>query len=150
MHSFLRRYQTNLGLILGAAVSGAWGVWQGLPIGQSLLLLGMAILMLLFRLGLDQLHARLRLRRVRRWCQQHGWTDEFIQERQFYAFPPHAVMPLPVPQSALNRPTRAGRIWKTLQTSWMSLISIWIGMSLVMAGLTLVVTVGLLILKLIF
>jgi hypothetical protein len=31
------------------------------------------------------------------WCQEHGWTDLFIEHYQYWAFPPGAVMPLPVP-----------------------------------------------------
>lgn len=31
------------------------------------------------------------------WCAVNGWTDLFEEEGKFYAFPPKAVMPLPVP-----------------------------------------------------
>ena len=34
---------------------------------------------------------------VRQWCEKNNWTDLFIHENKFYAFPPHAVIPLPVP-----------------------------------------------------
>lgn len=34
---------------------------------------------------------------VRQWCKDNNWTDLFIHENKFYAFPPHAVIPLPVP-----------------------------------------------------
>ncbi len=34
---------------------------------------------------------------VRKWCEDNNWTDLFIHENKFYAFPPHAVIPLPVP-----------------------------------------------------
>ncbi|HCF29133.1 MAG TPA: hypothetical protein DEV81_18460 [Cyanobacteria bacterium UBA11049] len=34
---------------------------------------------------------------VRQWCEDNNWTDLFIHENKFYAFPPHAVIPLPVP-----------------------------------------------------
>ena len=33
---------------------------------------------------------------VRQWCKDNNWTDFFIYENKFYAFPPHAVIPLPV------------------------------------------------------
>ena len=33
---------------------------------------------------------------VRQWCEKNNWTDLFIHENKFYAFPPHAVIPLPV------------------------------------------------------
>lgn len=29
-----------------------------------------------------------------KWCDQRGWTDLFIHESRFWAFPPCAVMPL--------------------------------------------------------
>jgi hypothetical protein len=46
------------------------------------------------------------------WCQEHGWTDLFIDHYQYWAFPPGAVMPLPVPTDVLqdfqsNRPQNA-------------------------------------------
>lgn len=31
------------------------------------------------------------------WCHEHSWTDPFWQEGCFWAFPPNAVMPLPIP-----------------------------------------------------
>ncbi len=34
-----------------------------------------------------------------RWCANHGWTDPFYQDGQWYAFPPGAVMPLAIPPS---------------------------------------------------
>lgn len=36
-------------------------------------------------------------KKVRQWCQDNNWTDLFIHENKFYAFPPNAVIPLPVP-----------------------------------------------------
>lgn len=36
-------------------------------------------------------------RRIRQWCADNNWTDLFIHENKFYAFPPNAVIPLPVP-----------------------------------------------------
>lgn len=37
------------------------------------------------------------------WCRDNGWTDLFIQERkEYWAFPPNAVMPLPIPTQALK------------------------------------------------
>lgn len=35
------------------------------------------------------------------WCQEHGWTDVFVECRQFWAFPPGAVLPQPIPTEAL-------------------------------------------------
>lgn len=36
-------------------------------------------------------------RRIRQWCIDNNWTDLFFHENKFYAFPPNAVIPLPVP-----------------------------------------------------
>lgn len=36
-------------------------------------------------------------KQIRQWCEDNNWTDLFIHENKFYAFPPHAVIPLPVP-----------------------------------------------------
>ncbi|YAF99351.1 MAG: hypothetical protein AB3A66_28335 (plasmid) [Nodularia sp. CChRGM 3473] len=30
------------------------------------------------------------------WCKLRGWTDLFVHERRFWAFPPTAVLPLPI------------------------------------------------------
>jgi len=40
--------------------------------------------------------------RIQKWCENSGWTDLFVQEGQFYAFPPGAVIPLPVPTEAIK------------------------------------------------
>ncbi|MBW4551378.1 MAG: hypothetical protein KME35_09750 [Aphanocapsa sp. GSE-SYN-MK-11-07L] len=36
------------------------------------------------------------------WCQEQGWTDFFIEQYRYWAFPPGAVMPLPLPNQALQ------------------------------------------------
>lgn len=36
------------------------------------------------------------------WCQQHGWTDLFVDHYRYWAFPPGAVMPLPVPSAVFE------------------------------------------------
>ena len=41
-------------------------------------------------------------RYIQQWCQEHGWTDLFVEQRQFWAFPPGAVIPVPVPIQALE------------------------------------------------
>lgn len=37
------------------------------------------------------------------WCQEQGWTDFFTEQYRYWAFPPGAVMPLPLPAQALQR-----------------------------------------------
>jgi hypothetical protein len=55
-------------------------------------------------------------RYIQQWCQEHGWTDLFIEQRQFWAFPPGSFIPVPVPTSALKRfyakqyPTRQAKV----------------------------------------
>ena len=36
------------------------------------------------------------------WCYEHGWTDLYIERYQYWAFPPGAVMPEPIPTQALR------------------------------------------------
>lgn len=36
------------------------------------------------------------------WCEENGWTDLFMEQRNYWAFPPHAVMPMPIPSDALQ------------------------------------------------
>jgi hypothetical protein len=41
---------------------------------------------------------------VENWCVENGWSEPFIRARnEFWAFPPHGVMPLPIPSQALRR-----------------------------------------------
>jgi|SRR3712207_2165629 len=36
------------------------------------------------------------------WCHLNGWTDLYIERSQYWAFPPGAVMPEPIPPRALR------------------------------------------------
>uniref|UniRef100_B8HUG5 Uncharacterized protein n=1 Tax=Cyanothece sp. (strain PCC 7425 / ATCC 29141) TaxID=395961 RepID=B8HUG5_CYAP4 len=36
------------------------------------------------------------------WCEANGWTDFFTEQYRYWAFPPGAVMPLPLPPQALQ------------------------------------------------
>lgn len=38
---------------------------------------------------------------IREWCQDNGWTDLFIECRDYWAFPPHGVIPIPIPKETL-------------------------------------------------
>ncbi|ELS03758.1 hypothetical protein Xen7305DRAFT_00034820 [Xenococcus sp. PCC 7305] len=40
---------------------------------------------------------------IQEWCDNNGWTD-LIRERynNYWAFPPHAVMPEPIPRNVLQ------------------------------------------------
>jgi hypothetical protein len=40
---------------------------------------------------------------IEEWCQENGWTDLFVERRNnYWAFPPTAVMPEPIPPKVLN------------------------------------------------
>ncbi|ACK67669.1 conserved hypothetical protein [Rippkaea orientalis PCC 8801] len=40
---------------------------------------------------------------IREWCDDNGWTDLFIERyNNYWAFPPGAVMPEPIPVDALR------------------------------------------------
>lgn len=36
------------------------------------------------------------------WCQDNGWTDLFQECSLYWAFPPNAVMPVPIPADVLR------------------------------------------------
>jgi hypothetical protein len=41
---------------------------------------------------------------IAEWCQENGWTDLFIERHSnYWAFPPNAVMPEPIPSKVLRR-----------------------------------------------
>ncbi len=41
---------------------------------------------------------------ITEWCQENGWTDLFIERQtNYWAFPPNAVMPEPIPSKVLRR-----------------------------------------------
>lgn len=39
---------------------------------------------------------------VQEWCEENGWTDLFKERKDYWAFPPHSVMPLPIPVQVLQ------------------------------------------------
>ncbi|HEY9882732.1 MAG TPA: hypothetical protein V6C98_03885 [Thermosynechococcaceae cyanobacterium] len=36
------------------------------------------------------------------WCAENGWTDLFQERADYWAFPPNAVMPVPIPTQVLR------------------------------------------------
>lgn len=55
---------------------------------------------------------------IQEWCENHGWTDLFRERlNHYWAFPPNAVMPMPIPPDSLrlikaNKGlTREERLW---------------------------------------
>ncbi|MBR8833012.1 MAG: hypothetical protein DSM106950_02945 [Stigonema ocellatum SAG 48.90 = DSM 106950] len=40
---------------------------------------------------------------IEEWCHENGWTDLFVERRNnYWAFPPGAVMPEPIPTRVLR------------------------------------------------
>ena len=39
---------------------------------------------------------------IKDWCEQNGWTDLVIERYNYWAFPPGAVMPEPIPLETLR------------------------------------------------
>ena len=39
---------------------------------------------------------------IQEWCMDNGWTDLFIERYNYWAFPPGAVMPEPIPVKILR------------------------------------------------
>jgi hypothetical protein len=39
---------------------------------------------------------------IEEWCQDNGWTDWFLECSRYWAFPPNAVMPVPIPVQVLQ------------------------------------------------
>jgi hypothetical protein len=39
---------------------------------------------------------------LQEWCRENGWTELYIERCQYWAFPPGAVMPEPIPPKALK------------------------------------------------
>jgi hypothetical protein len=41
---------------------------------------------------------------IAEWCQDNGWTDLFLERQtNYWAFPPNAVMPEPIPTKVLRQ-----------------------------------------------
>ena len=38
---------------------------------------------------------------IKEWCEDNGWTDLFLERHDYWAFPPHGVIPLPIPKETL-------------------------------------------------
>jgi hypothetical protein len=40
---------------------------------------------------------------IQEWCEENGWTDLFVERyNHYWAFPPNAVMPEPIPWKTLR------------------------------------------------
>jgi hypothetical protein len=54
---------------------------------------------------------------VKEWCDGNGWTDLFVERYHYWAFPPGAVMPTPVPLNVLQE-IRAAKGWTPIEQLW--------------------------------
>ncbi|WP_013322421.1 hypothetical protein [Gloeothece verrucosa] len=61
---------------------------------------------------------------IEEWCQNNGWTDLVVGGyNQYWAFPPHAVMPEPIPSKVL-RLIKAEKGLCIEEKAWLSLLSV--------------------------
>jgi len=58
---------------------------------------------------------------IQEWCQDNGWSDPFQVRREYWAFPPHAVMPLPIPSQALQV-IKAKKGLSPIERVWLSAV----------------------------
>ena len=70
---------------------------------------------------------------IQEWCDNNGWTDLFRERYNFYwAFPPGAVMPEPIPQKAL-RLIKTEKGLCSEEQKWM-MLSVFISLSAVVCS----------------
>jgi hypothetical protein len=92
---------------------------------------------------------------INEWCQENGWTDLVIEGYHYWAFPPGAVIPEPIPPQVLRGiKSKKGlstseRLWSTsavIVTIMATIFSYFLKspMPLVLAFAFAAVTVGLL------
>jgi hypothetical protein len=55
------------------------------------------------------------------WCQDNGWTDWFQERSSYWAFPPQAVMPVPIPNQVL-RAIKAEKGFSPEERMWALLV----------------------------
>ncbi len=70
---------------------------------------------------------------VKEWCEENGWTELFIERySNYWAFPPGAVMPEPIPSKTLRSiKAKKGfclqeKLWLTI-AAIVTLISVFLG-----------------------
>jgi hypothetical protein len=72
---------------------------------------------------------------IEEWCQAHGWTDLYMERQDnYWAFPPNAVLPQPIPVSVL----RSIKASKGLTPMERHLTWLGVGISVLSLGLSLV------------
>lgn len=54
---------------------------------------------------------------LKEWCYENGWTDLYIEQENYWAFPPGAVIPEPLPIDALKW-IKAEKGWSQEEKRW--------------------------------
>ena len=57
---------------------------------------------------------------IQEWCESNGWSDWFINCQDYWAFPPHAVMPLPIPKETLMQ-IKASKGFSPQEKMWVTM-----------------------------
>jgi nitric oxide synthase oxygenase domain/subunit len=68
------------------------------------------------------------------WCEENGWTDWFRERSKYWAFPPNAVMPVPIPLPVL-RTIKAEKGLSPDERNWCLVILVSAGLALVVGYL---------------
>jgi hypothetical protein len=60
---------------------------------------------------------------IQEWCENNGWSDWFLEHRNYWAFPPHGVLPLPIPKESLME-LKARKGYSLQEKIWLGTIII--------------------------
>lgn len=71
---------------------------------------------------------------VKEWCDDNGWTDLFIERYDYWAFPPHAVIPLPIPKETLLK-IKAVKGFSPHEKIWLGLATFLSILGIILAGI---------------
>jgi hypothetical protein len=148
MDYFFNKYKYNIALVVGGCIALSWGqkdllAWQMITVILAILSI------FLVRVLLDRVIVDMQIREIRKWCQANHWTDLFIQDKQFYAFPPNAVIPLPIVLDEIRQLKKPSGIrhQRTIQQALTTFISVVILGSLFCVVIEIVIALSFLILK---
>lgn len=72
---------------------------------------------------------------IEEWCQENGWTDLFTERSLYWAFPPGAVMPEPIPVKVLKL-IKSEKGFCGQEKIWLILASVITGLSVITSYLT--------------
>ncbi len=55
---------------------------------------------------------------IQEWCDNNNWSDLFLESQDYWGFPPHAVMPLPISKEILME-IKASKGLTDQEKTWM-------------------------------